>query len=161
MLTACAATPETPISRPVRTVSASPSATLSLSAALSAYRNYAAVGDVIAQDGGRGVERLQNLVTTQQFNREKKSFAAIRSSGNHQSGPIAITKFQLQEQRSERVLTAYVCINLSRARVVTREGKDVTPASRKDLQTLVVTLDASTGVPLVSGSSAWSGDSVC
>ncbi|HEV7622971.1 MAG TPA: hypothetical protein VGO26_02465, partial [Amnibacterium sp.] len=58
-------------------------------------------------------------------------------------------------------LSAYFCLDVSKARLLDANDHDVTPAARPSRQTVVVTFGLSGSNIVVQSSEPWSGSSIC
>lgn len=137
-----------------------------LAAAEAAYRNYIAVSDQIAIDGGVGAARLADTVTPEQFETGRADFQFYLQGGLRGSGRTELDSFRAQEIRQEpgRVdVDAYVCLRLANARVIDLAQNDVTSPNRENNLPLVVHLTASGpgSVFLFNGGDVWTGTNFC
>jgi hypothetical protein len=136
-----------------------------LAAAELAYRNYIAVSDEIARDGGAGVERLRPFVSSKLFRQQEQEYGDVLAKGLRAKGSSSFDSFRLEsyDTRAE-IIRVYVCIRVSNIRVVNEDGLDVTPADRSnDLPLQVVFVDDSVSETflLISQSEVWTGTNFC
>jgi hypothetical protein len=136
-----------------------------LAAAELAYRNYIAVSDEIARDGGAGVERLRPFVSSELFRQQEQEYGDVLAKGLRAKGSSSFDSFRLEsyDTRAE-IIRVYVCIRVSNIRVVNEDGLDVTPADRSnDLPLQVVFVDDSVSETflLISQSEVWTGTNFC
>ena len=104
-----------------------------LAAAELAYRNYIAVSDQIANDGGAGAERLEPFVSEELYRQQAQEYADVLSQGLRATGASTFDTFNLESYDTESgVIRAYVCIRVSNIRVVDMAGLDVTPSTRNN-----------------------------
>lgn len=169
-LAGCAASPV-----PAPTASPTPDAAAplfasdeeALAAAEAAYAAYQHMSNRIARDGGVDVDRLAPLVTAEFFPVAVAGFEDFRTEGWTGEGGIRFDSVKLQQlkQAEGRVtVKIYLCMDVQEAKLVNREGIDVTPTTRKDRTPLVVSLASMPGPQpqlLVESSKVWDGDDFC
>lgn len=169
-LAGCAASPV-----PAPTTSATPDAAAplfasdeeALAAAEAAYAAYQDMSNQIARDGGVDVDRLAPLVTAEFFPVAVAGFEEFRTEGWTGVGGIRFDSVKLQQvKQAEGHVTVkiYLCMDVQEAKLVNREGIDVTPTTRKDRTPLVVSLGSMPGPQpqlLVESSKVWDGDDFC
>jgi hypothetical protein len=137
-----------------------------LAAAELAYRNYIAVSDEIARDGGADIERIESIVTSDMFIQDSRASALYSTGKLHAAGFTAVESFRFQSLNNtstESVLAAYVCLRFDALRILDDQGADVTPASRSNSLPLVVRMISIEPTPffLMSSSEVWSGSNFC
>jgi hypothetical protein len=137
-----------------------------MKAAEAAYREYLAVSDAIAQDGGANPERLAGLVTEEFFAKQLETITGLQSDSLHTTGATTFDSFSAQQYVDDyagtALLTAYACIDVSGVRVLNEVGADVTPAGRQDRLPLLLDFEASDPMEVrVSASDTWDGDDFC
>lgn len=137
-----------------------------LAAAEEAYGKYLAVSDEITTDGGRGVEKLEPLVTPELMAEESETYSELLDLGIRVTGETDFEAKQLQQvidigDGSARVLL-YGCTDVSSTRVINASGKDVTPERQNVLPVEVeVLFGGSPVVGRVSSTAKWTGDNFC
>jgi hypothetical protein len=136
-----------------------------LAAAEDAYAAYSEVSALIASEGGAGVERLDSLVTEEQFDNEFETAEYYRSRGVRALGESETTLFELQQVSESEGLAevvVYVCVDVSRVSIVDASGSDVTPTDRPMVIPLeVVLVGDSADDLLIASSEQWVGSSFC
>ena len=139
-----------------------------LSAAEAAYREYLAVSDLVAQDGGKDPARFAEVVTQDWLDREIDSAKTLEESGRRQKGNSSFASIELQQLDQNdlaRVLVVtYVCFDVGQLTFVNESGADVTPIDRPSFIPLQVTFEskgASNRSLLVAGNEPWTGEDFC
>jgi hypothetical protein len=138
-----------------------------LAAAKKAYVAYLAVSDTISNDGGKGAQTLQPLVTKQWLPTETQSYATFAKTGERFTGATGFDSFRLQSLSVNHGLaevTVYVCANVSKTRLLDATGSDITPGSRQDVYPIVVSFESAAAASrrlLFAGSEPWSGKNYC
>jgi hypothetical protein len=123
---------------------------------------YLADLQTISEEGNKGYERLRPYLSAAAYSTEARSFDELRSLGLHTVGKTRLVKFTPQHvDLRGGTLTAYACVDLSGVRLLSGEGKDVTPRTRPDRQTFLPSF-ANHGEGLVlEENGTWSGESIC
>jgi hypothetical protein len=139
-----------------------------LAAAEAAYTAYLATSDLIANEGGVDPERIAAVATGDLHEDAIEGFEILREQNWHSVGQIALAGISLQYadlngDRKEEVLTAYVCIDLGAVDVLDASGESVVSPSRSDRQAFEVTFDLETESQLLvpSARTPWDGGGVC
>ena len=136
-----------------------------LAAAEAAYGEYFAVQDQILIEGGQQPERVSPYVSEGFYSDLVEGFALYSENGWHSSSETSYDSFRLQqhiEEKAGATVIAYLCLDVTRARIIDSSGADVTPASRADrvpIETNVEFSSADRGV--VTRSDFWSGEDFC
>jgi hypothetical protein len=138
-----------------------------LAAAKKTYDGYLLASDAVAHDGGGGLDRLSGWETRKQFLSDQKSFAAIEEAHEHIEGNSTYSHLIVQqiEQSANGLVRvdAYVCLDVSKTRLLAQTGQDVTPVGA-DVIPLQVTFSnqtAGSASLLLDGSDAWAGNDFC
>jgi hypothetical protein len=139
-----------------------------LAAAKKAYVAYLAVSDQVANDGGINPERLAVVVTKGWLPTEVASYKSFAKSGDRFTGESTYKSFTLQERGTAsdgRVeVSAYVCADVSKTRLLDASGTDITPPSRASVYPIVaefVGASSQSSNLLFAGSEPWSGRNYC
>jgi hypothetical protein len=139
-----------------------------LAAAKTAYEGYLAASDAIGNDGGANAQRIAPFVTSTWLPKELASFAQFKSTGNRFAGGTTFAKFTLQRNAPNPAggahLTIYVCVDVSKSRLLNKFGKDITPASRTNISPIQIEMmsaPARAQTLLFDGSRPWSGSNFC
>jgi hypothetical protein len=136
-----------------------------LAAAEAAYREYLAVSDAIAADGGANPERLRPLVTDEYFDEVSSSFLAYEQGRLHTRGTSKFQDFNLaslDQTSNSASIDAYVCLLVGDVRVFDTSDHDVTPIARRDRLPLQITLLSNGNDKLqLTRSESWSGEDFC
>jgi hypothetical protein len=139
-----------------------------LAAATKAYAAYLAMSDQIAQDGGEGSERLDSLVTAKWLQTEVAAFERFSHSGNHQIGSTTFRLAKIQQvgrmPGGVTTVSAYVCTDFSKVKILNASGEDVTPPSRPSrvaIEAEFETKSSKNEALLLSRNEPWSGPGVC
>jgi hypothetical protein len=137
-----------------------------LAAATDAYKAYLAMSDLIAQEGGKEPERLEPYVTAEIYADEKQAFEAMAQDQVYQVGSTTFENVALQslEQLPDSVVVSlYVCLDLSRIRLIDQAGDDTRP-TRADKWPFEAVFDnhrsADSSLILI-GHEQWSGSNFC
>lgn len=168
-LSACSPEPA-PKPSPTPSASAEPifaSDEEALAAAVKAYEAYLAKVDALTADGGEDAESIREYVTASYADELIESLNALHESGNHTSGRSLVDRTSLvkaNETGGFAKVSMYACLDVSGIRVLSEEGKDVTPSDRPERRPLQVDFesdpnDASRLLP--SGTETWPGDDFC
>lgn len=136
-----------------------------LAAAEAAYRNYIAVSDQIAIDGGAGAERLEPFVSDELYRQQAQEYGDVLSQGLRATGASTFDSFHLESYDPQSgVIRAYVCLRTSGITVLDSNSFDVTPVGRNNNLPLQIVFFATgnlTGQVRVSSSDVWSGTNFC
>lgn len=161
VLAGCAQAAPEPVrsSSAVPTSTTSAAASLSLAAAMAFYSSYLTADNRVLQSGGRGYESLRPFLADDPYRAAVKNLKQLAASHERVKGGAVLSNSRLQ-RRTPRGLVAYVCLDISKARLLDENGNDITPAGRPDRQTLIVTF-AGGAVPKIEASQSWGGSSIC
>lgn len=136
-----------------------------LKAATEVYRKLITTEFGMYPSGTFDRTKLEPFATDAYLNESVTRFNTFKERGVHAKGVVAVTKSSLQSSRQSGAttdVTIYACIDASAFRILDAAGLDVTPATRADLLSNVVTLSGAEGASLkVKKSELWSGQSVC
>jgi hypothetical protein len=126
------------------------------------YRRYLLAVQQISEDGNTGFASLRPLLTGKAYKNEVAAFEDLKTRGLRTQGAARLIKFQTQTASSElKRVVAYACVDLSRVRVRSQAGKDVTPSSRPNRQTSLATFVTVNGSMRLDENGTWSGESIC
>ncbi|MGN6127820.1 MAG: hypothetical protein ACTHON_14750, partial [Humibacter sp.] len=125
-----------------------------LAAATKTYAAYLKASDEIFHDGGAGTERIQPYMTPSAYKNASSSFGLLRDRGWHTRGASTFTDFRLEHFTSKTV-SAFLCSDVSKVRVLDKKGMDVTPASRSKVLPLQVTFKVDGPSLLLDTSETW------
>ncbi|WP_294181477.1 hypothetical protein [uncultured Schumannella sp.] len=136
-----------------------------LAAAEEVYSSYVRASNLLAQSGWLDYSDLAE-VTTPELMAEIRSYSDGQSeTGSRQVGDTQSFVHSLQSFRQNgdtAVVTVYVCIDLSDARLISAEGLDITPDGRVDMLPSVVELVATEDQSLrVNEDDKWDGPLSC
>jgi hypothetical protein len=138
-----------------------------LAAAELAYRNYIAVSDEIARDGGKSPERIHEFVTADLYLQAVEEFSYFSNHGVRASGQTSFDSFRIQSVEvidGRQHIRAYVCLDVSNNRLLDSFATDVTPAdrpSRVPLEILFLVAPSKENSVLLATSDVWSGTNFC
>ena len=160
-------TPASPAPRPSATPVFATEAE-ALAAATEAYAAYVRVSDQITADGGADPERIAPHVTAAQLKRDRDVFAAYRAKKIVSVGSTSFDRLRLQRfddrGRSGLDLVIYICLDLTKIRLIDSQMQDITPTNLDQPSPMQVTLrpDADQGnLLVVERSESWSGENFC
>lgn len=137
-----------------------------LAAATTAYAAYLAVSDQIAADGGKNPERLEPFVTPEQLPDVLTSFNGYIARGLHAEGQSTFDSTALVQYeggtQSSASIDIYLCLDVSKVRVIDESGADVTPADRRNRLPLQIGFESTATTTLrLARSESWTGDNFC
>lgn len=136
-----------------------------LAAAEAAYRNYIAVSEQIARDGGAGAARLEPFVSAELFLQESQVYADALSRGLRATGASTFDSFSLESyDRQSETIRIYVCLRTVEITVLDANAIDVTPVGRNNNLPLQIEFLGSTNLTSqiqVSESNVWAGTNFC
>lgn len=137
-----------------------------LAAATAAYEEYLAVSNEAASALPFDLSSLEPLVTSEYLLRETESLNRLEEQGWLIAGQSSVEQTRLQQWYVDNevghVVVMYACIDVSQARVIDRDGVDVTPIDRSNQVSLEVEfVEGENRVLLLNRSDSWSGDPVC
>ncbi|GGK89016.1 hypothetical protein GCM10007382_06210 [Salinibacterium xinjiangense] len=162
--------PQQPIATPPPEATAAPifaSDEEALAAATEAYAAYLAMSDLIAADGGANPERLELFVTADQQASASDSFSVYQTKGLRAEGIStfdAISLVQVDQGPNFANIDLYLCLDVSKVRVIDETGSVVTPDNRPDRLPLEIGFEADDSVPTelkLARSEPWSGVNFC
>ncbi|GAB3390157.1 hypothetical protein GCM10027568_13440 [Humibacter soli] len=154
-LTGCTMVSPAPIPAPAMTSDA-----VALAAATKTYAAYLKASDEIYHDGGAGTDRIQPYMTPSAYKNASSSFGLLRDRGWHTTGASTFTDFRLEHFTSKTV-SAFLCSDVSKVRVLDKKGTDVTPASRSEVLPLQVTFKVDGSALQLDTSETWAGEDFC
>ena len=138
-----------------------------LAAAVEAYEKYLAVSDQIAQEGGAGADRFEDVVTDEWRIKEEQTVDELIRSARRQTGESTFEEMRLQkiDQIDQAVIiTAYACLDLSAVQYVDTVTGANAVSPEMTLIPVEVTFALSTKSPktlLLEGNGLWSGVDFC
>ena len=138
-----------------------------LEAATAAYEEYLVASSAASSDPVSEPVNVIPLVTEQYLEEFKASLAQLNQEGLRTSGSIRLASASLQQQfrdASSTTVIAYVCLDVSGARVVADDGSDRTPSERDTsvgLEVVFVTTATTGRTLLIDSSQAWAGGEQC
>jgi hypothetical protein len=139
-----------------------------LAAAKTAYAGYLAASDAVGFDSGKDPERIAPWVTQQMLPNEFSSYAAMAKAGNRFSGPTSFTKFGLERRTQtvggDAIVVVYTCLDLSKARTLDRNNRDITPKGLAHFLALEVSFtsrSAGSRSLILERSTPWQGVDFC
>jgi hypothetical protein len=126
------------------------------------YVDYLLATQTVAEKGAVTFDRLKPLLSSAAYKAEIDAFKSQENRGIRTAGPSRLMRFRAQrvDARLGEVV-AYACVDVSKVRVVNKAGKDVTPTSRPDRQTLLPSFRTERGRLVLEENGTWSGDSIC
>ena len=138
-----------------------------LAAAVEAYEKYLAVSDQIAQEGGAGADRFEDVVTDEWLASERHSAEVLASSGLRQVGTTTFNGMRLQQMQHSDQLTSvvtYACLDLAGVEFV--DSATGSNAVRPKVLMVPVevsfqTSDANPRSLVVGGNGPWSNVNLC
>lgn len=127
-----------------------------------AYEGYLSTAAAVAADKGKNPDRLRVYLTARAVESELDGLKEIAGHGWTVKGESRLRGFKIQSFDSRTgVLTAYACVDLTRARIVDSAAKDVTPAGRANLQTSLPRFVRVGSSMKLDENGTWSGKSIC
>ncbi len=168
----CGCTPAAPTPTPTRTPAATHSPVFAsdadaLKAATDAYAAYLKMSDTIAHDGGKDPERIKPFVTAAWYEVQLKDLNTLHAKGYKAVGDSEFDKPTLRNSSTDvsgrARVGVYLCVDVSKVRLVNSAGADVTPATRHDRLPLQVEFqaNASSSKLLIDKSEVWTGKNFC
>jgi hypothetical protein len=139
-----------------------------LAAATKAYAAYLKVSDQITQEGAAHPEQISDYVTPEMLPKSLAQYEPFRERGLSSDGASTFDTVSLQ-QIAHRLdggtdVDLYLCLDISRVKIVDGVGADVTVAGRLNRLPLEVTLTSigpETRRLLVARSETWPGKNFC
>lgn len=132
-----------------------------LAAAQKVYDAYLKAMNDIARSDSRNLAAIEDLVTTEQLEREEGERSNLADQGKRLDGAMAFDSFKLQKVDPSGATDVYVCLDLSAARVINQEGEDVTRSDRITKRPLLVHFVWIDDTLRLSGSESWSSGDFC
>jgi len=138
-----------------------------LAAAEVAYGEYLRASDAITAKNGADPNTIGEYVHSEYLPEVLEVFENYRVEGLVTEGVIAFDSVDLQQYSDDLVgpvtITFYVCLDVTRARLLDAEGDDVTPPERDDRVPLEVSMESAerTSELLVKSSELWTGADFC
>ncbi|MDR5706770.1 hypothetical protein [Agromyces aerolatus] len=165
-LTLVGCSPPSPGGRPTETVRQSAFSSLDevFEAAVAAYQDYIDLWNQIAAEGGADPERIASVMESEEAAAEDIAvFEGLVAEGVRISGPIAFHNPRLVHYRDGvPQIQVNACFDRSRARLVDREGNDVTSPTREERIPLKITFAITeSGSVVVSRSQEWKRPGIC
>lgn len=159
---------DSPPAPPQTTATAAPvfaSEEEALAAATEAYKNYLAVSDLIAQEGGQDASRFSAVVTPEWLEREQASAELFRERAVKQIGSSTFDRVSVQQWTQDAdatEVTLYLCFDLRSVQIVNLDGSasDIPRVDRPVPIEVLVTAPAD-DVLRVGRISPWTGDDFC
>ena len=162
--------PSTPVVTPEPLPSSTPvfaSDEMALAAATEAYRAYLAMSDEITADGGANPERISKFVGSEMLDKQIAQYAPFQERDLSTSGASSFDTMSV-EQVDDRgdgsvEVTTYVCLDVSRVRILDAVGADVTSGDRVNRLPLEVSFASrdQSGRLLIAQSDSWRGTNFC
>ena len=162
--------PDTPVTTPAPEPSATPvfaSDEEAQAAAEAAYAAYLAVSDAISADGGANPERIEPLVSGEQYQVELDGFTTYSAKGWKTIGSTTFDTAQLQAYADygdgTSTVSIYVCSDTTGVRLLDSTGSDITPSDSAARRTLELSFsNEEPASPLVLESAGiWNSESEC
>lgn len=120
-----------------------------LAAAVAAYEDYQRAVYELGSKVTHDFEPLRPLLTDEWFAKEVEGLEELFSQGRVFSGFTTVKEALLQQRWEESPGSAhvvlYICVDISATRIITTEGRDVTPSNRIELVPLEVSFLSSDG----------------
>ncbi len=136
-----------------------------LVAAEAAYAEYLRVSDAITADGGTEPERIEPLVTAEQYEVELEGFLIYSSRGWKTTGASSFSDVVLQSYRDQggiANISLYVCSDISALKIFDSAGSDLTPSEVPERQTLQLFFTTQeTSDLLLESAEIWNSESGC
>lgn len=137
-----------------------------LAAATKAYEAYLAMSDLIAQEGGKDPERMAPFVTDDWLAAEVDASQSIQEKGRHLEGRTQFDTMTLQQvdqlQNGSVTVVVYVCVDLTDAYLLERDGSKVAETTGERRWPFEVNLvgDADHSL-VVGGHEEWTSSEFC
>ncbi len=139
-----------------------------LAAAEAAYGHYLAISDEVTAGGGLHPEKMQSLVSEDQYQLLMKSMKSLADKGWRTSGSTAFEQMTLasrtEEGQGAATLDLYLCVDVSAVRILDSSGLDVTPSTRVNVVALEVSFDVARAASpefVLTNSDSWTGTEFC
>lgn len=168
-LSACAAEPgPTPTTSKATDAPVFASDEEALAAAEKAYAAYLAASNEIIHAGGQASTDLSPFVTASFLEDEKSSLDWFVANGYHGEGDSTFDSLRLQQwsASSDQIAhaSAYLCLDVSKTKVVDSGGNDVTASNRDPRLPFQVEFEgksAGSDELIIAASSTWEGTDFC
>jgi hypothetical protein len=137
-----------------------------LAAAEEAYGRYLAASASITKPNGEPIDSIAPFAHPDYLEELETGLQALRDQDRYIEGQVKITSAELQQLSDDFqnpvVLALYICLDVSRTRVVDEEGKDVTP-ERQEVVPLEVGFETEGREPqlVLTSSESWTGEDFC
>lgn len=137
-----------------------------LEAATAAYEEYLAASQLAGESGGRDIESLEKVTTSEMFEDELQSLQRLAKNDWVLEGRGTVRSAELQQWFADsegHAVFLNVCLDVSAVVVRDENGEDVTPADRDNLLPLQIELTESERESSlrVASSELWPGDANC
>ena len=137
-----------------------------LAAATEAYENYLKVSDEISDDGGANAERLREVATEEQYQREVVDYQELINDDIHTVGEtfidsVSIQSFDASPEEGDTSVTLYACVDVSGIELFDDGNNNITPRNRVNRISMEATFDWYEPRLLMSGGVPWAGDDFC
>jgi len=133
-----------------------------LAAATEAYEKYLKVVDSIFADGGADPERLLDVATLGQYEKELSGYRELASKRLYGVGKSRIESPMMQYfDSSTSNVVIYVCLDISATDIRDANGVSTVKPNRVDRYTSEVSLESDGSSLLVASDVPWGGESVC
>jgi hypothetical protein len=134
-----------------------------LAAAEAAYKAFVAASDDVTKAGGKNSGAAIALVAPRYRPNFLASLKPYIENELHTRGASSFDSLRLERystDSSPEMIQVYVCLDVSKVRVLDKKGRDVTSSSRANRLPLEVGFDVSPQL-LISRSDVWSGENFC
>lgn len=138
-----------------------------LAAAEEFYAEYSEVSNEILRDGGSDPDRIVRFLHPDLLREVLDGYEGYRDKRQRMEGSIGFDSLRIQKVMDDRegpaVIRAYMCGDVTAARLVDQRDVDVTPKERPDRVPLEIefkTVDRTSEL-LLSSSEAWEGEDFC
>jgi hypothetical protein len=139
-----------------------------LAAARGVYEQFVSTIDTVMAENGARPERIDEFAVPALADEEKKGIQEFVTKGYKVAGRASVTNAVLQSRVNDsglkKVVTLYVCMDVSGIEVVDSTGTSIVEDTRPDRAALEVTFDAQKEKLtelVVASKSAWNGGGVC
>ena len=139
-----------------------------LAAATTAYAAYVKVSDEITADGGANPERIAPYVSASQLKRDTYVFAKYSAKKMMSVGTTSFDRTRIQKYDDRGKfgweLVVYLCLDLSRIKLVDAQAQDITPKGLdrpSPMQVSLTYIPNQKNLIVVERSQSWSGEDFC
>ncbi|WP_166872379.1 hypothetical protein [Salinibacterium sp. ZJ450] len=133
-----------------------------LAAAEAAYAEYLTIADQVIADGGADSQRLGDVVTGAELERQAKEFELFADSSLRGEGSTVFSQARLQSVEhtgpTTIEVTIYLCQDISDTRILSAEGEDRTPSERAVVLPMSVALAGTKDELKLTRSEVWPTD---